>query len=74
MHQKRFAKRASIPVWSKNSNALNYRLGLAIAAEIVHAHGGEIALVDRPGAGAVFQITLPDRPGDIRTARKAQGA
>ncbi len=49
-------------------------LGLAIAAEIVRAHGGEIALVDRPGAGAVFQITLPDRPVDIRTAHKAQGA
>ena len=49
-------------------------LGLAIAAEIVRAHGGDIALVDRPGAGAVFQITIPDRPVDIRTARKAQGA
>jgi signal transduction histidine kinase len=49
-------------------------LGLAIAAEIVRAHGGDIALVDRPGAGAVFQITIPDRPVDIRAARKAQGA
>ena len=49
-------------------------LGLAIAAEIVRAHGGDIALVDQPGAGAVFQITIPDRPVDIRTARKAQGA
>ncbi len=49
-------------------------LGLAIAAEIVRAHGGDIALVERPGAGAVFQITIPDRPVDIRAARKAQGA
>lgn len=49
-------------------------LGLAIAAEIVRAHGGDITLVERSGAGAVFQITIPDRPVDIRTARKAQGA
>lgn len=49
-------------------------LGLAIAAEIVGAHGGEIVLVERSGAGAVFQITIPDRPVDIRAARKAQGA
>lgn len=38
-------------------------LGLAIAAEIVRAHGGAIALIDRAGPGAKFQITIPDRPG-----------
>ena len=37
-------------------------LGLAIAAEIVRAHGGEIRLVDRPGAGAIFEVAIPDRP------------
>lgn len=36
-------------------------LGLAIAAELVRAHGGTIALVDRPGPGAVFEIVIPDR-------------
>ena len=36
-------------------------LGLAIAAELVRAHGGSIALVDRPGPGAVFEIVIPDR-------------
>jgi signal transduction histidine kinase len=37
-------------------------LGLAIAAELVRAHGGKIALAERPGPGAVFEIVIPDRP------------
>jgi signal transduction histidine kinase len=37
-------------------------LGLAIAAELLRAHGGSIALVDRPGPGAVFDLVVPDRP------------
>ena len=40
-------------------------LGLSIAAEIVHAHGGEIILVpastDRGLGGATFRISLPQR-------------
>ena len=40
-------------------------LGLSIAADIVHAHGGEIMLVppvaDRGLGGATFRITLPQR-------------
>ena len=34
-------------------------LGLAVARTIVHRHGGEIALGDRPGGGLVVRITLP---------------
>jgi signal transduction histidine kinase len=34
-------------------------LGLAVARTIVHRHGGEIALDDRPGGGLVVRITLP---------------
>ena len=45
-------------------------LGLAIAAEIVRAHGGDIRLVDRPGAGAVFEITIPDRPVSLDARRQ----
>jgi signal transduction histidine kinase len=47
-------------------------LGLAIAAEIVRAHGGQISLVERPGAGAVFEITIPDRPVDLDARRHAR--
>ena len=46
-------------------------LGLAIAAELVSAHGGGIELLDTPGAGAVFQFTIPDRPVDLTAARSA---
>lgn len=37
-------------------------LGLAIAAELVRAHGGSIMLLDAAGAGATFEIVIPDRP------------
>jgi signal transduction histidine kinase len=37
-------------------------LGLAISAELARAHGGSVALVDRPGPGARFEVTIPDRP------------
>jgi two-component system sensor histidine kinase KdpD len=34
-------------------------LGLAIARAIATAHGGTLAVSDRPGGGAVFRLTLP---------------
>ena len=34
-------------------------LGLAIAREVVNAHGGEIAVESRPGKGTSFAFTLP---------------
>lgn len=34
-------------------------LGLAIAHEIVHAHGGRISVRSRPGEGTVFEVSLP---------------
>lgn len=34
-------------------------LGLAIVSKIVDAHGGVIKLIDAPGRGACFQVTLP---------------
>ncbi|WP_390624908.1 ATP-binding protein [Pseudorhizobium xiangyangii] len=37
-------------------------LGLAIARELVLAHGGTIALVEKPGPGTQFRIEIPDRP------------
>lgn len=37
-------------------------LGLTIARELVLAHGGTIALVEKPSAGTQFRIEIPDRP------------
>ena len=43
-------------------------LGLAIAAELVRAHGGDIKLV--PGTiGATFSISIPDRAVDLGSRR-----
>ncbi len=45
-------------------------LGLAIVQSIVRAHGGDVAVANREGAGAAFTITLP--PADAAPA--AEGA
>jgi len=34
-------------------------MGLAIASEIVKAHGGHIWVESKPGAGATFSFALP---------------
>jgi signal transduction histidine kinase len=34
-------------------------LGLALCREIVQQHGGQIVLVQQPGRGAIFRVTLP---------------
>lgn len=50
-------------------------LGLAIARELVLAHGGTIALVEKPSAGTQFRIEIPDRPvslEDYRTRGQAE--
>ncbi len=45
-------------------------LGLAVALELIRAHGGSLALVGGP-PGAVFEIVVPDRPVDLAAARRA---
>jgi len=40
-------------------------LGLALAREIVVAHGGSIACSSRPGAGSDFYFLLPAAPPDV---------
>jgi signal transduction histidine kinase len=49
-------------------------LGLAIAAELVRAHGGDIRLVDGT-IGATFRLTIPDRAVelDVRRSARARG-
>jgi len=47
------------------SRAGGLGLGLAVCKRLVEAHGGSIAVTDRPGGGARFAFTLPaaDAPG-----------
>jgi signal transduction histidine kinase len=44
-------------------------LGLAISAELIAAHGGEIALVNNEG-GATFRLTIPDVVVELDRARR----
>ena len=41
---------------------------MAIATELVRAHGGEIHLVEGT-IGATFRLTIPDRAVDLDTRR-----
>jgi signal transduction histidine kinase len=43
-------------------------LGLAIVAELVRAHGGDIRLVEGT-IGATFRVSIPDRAVDINVRR-----
>lgn len=48
-------------------------LGLAIVAQHVHWHEGEVWVEDRPGGGARFVVELPVA-GDVRASRAAPAA
>jgi len=40
-------------------------LGMAISYRIVQAHGGEIDVASRPGAGTAITVSLPKRPAAV---------
>ena len=48
-------------------------LGLAIAAELVRAHGGEMRLVDGT-IGATFRISIPDRAVELSSRRSERAS
>ncbi|MFO1131540.1 MAG: HAMP domain-containing sensor histidine kinase [Hyphomicrobiales bacterium] len=45
-------------------------LGLAIAAELIRAHGGEIRLAGTGPQGTVFHVTVPDAVVELRPGRR----
>ncbi|WP_241671232.1 ATP-binding protein [Dankookia rubra] len=44
---------------SRNRGTGGTGLGLAIARQVVNAHGGSVALANRPGGGLVATVRLP---------------
>lgn len=47
------------PFWRKLDSTPGAGLGLAIAKEIMDAHGGRICVNDTPGGGATFKLWFP---------------
>ncbi|MGE0211480.1 MAG: sensor histidine kinase [Parvibaculaceae bacterium] len=45
-------------------------LGLSIAQELAHAHGGELRLITDLGEGATFWVEIPDRVSELRPGRR----
>jgi signal transduction histidine kinase len=45
-------------------------LGLAIAAELIRAHGGEIRLHGTGPEGTVFHVVVPDAVVELRPGRR----
>jgi signal transduction histidine kinase len=47
-------------------------LGLAISAELIRAHGGEISLAGTGPGGTVFHVVVPDRVLELRPGRRGE--
>ncbi len=46
-------------------------LGLTLARQIAHAHGGDVAYAPREGGGSCFTLRLPVAPNEVTTRAEA---
>jgi nitrogen fixation/metabolism regulation signal transduction histidine kinase len=53
-------KNALLPLYTTKERGSG--MGLSLSQEIVEAHGGSIALMNREGGGAIIRATLPGKP------------
>ncbi|MCL5123345.1 MAG: ATP-binding protein, partial [Deltaproteobacteria bacterium] len=57
-------KRVFDPFWTASKTNIGTGLGLALSHGIVKAHGGQIRVASKPGAGTTFTVTFPLVDGD----------
>jgi two-component system, NtrC family, sensor kinase len=62
------------PFFTTKPEGKGVGLGLAVSYGIVEAHGGDIAVVSKPGEGATFTVTLPVSGNAEEPALAAAGA
>jgi signal transduction histidine kinase len=50
------------PLVQRGEDQTGFGLGLAIAQQAAHAHGGTLSVRDLPGLGCIFKLDLPEHP------------
>ena len=62
------------PGFTTKGDRIGMGLGLAIALQIVHQHGGDISVESEPGRGTAFDVSLPLRPRQESRGEEAPDA
>ena len=55
---------------SSRTDSKNSGLGLYVAQQIAHRHGGEIKVKSRKGKGSVFTVSIPELPDETAPTQR----